>query len=1599
MKQSMANLVPMRAVPRLDTGTLGYCLSVLILTTTGGLLLAQSPGRTPVYGRNPVTPSNTGGVKALAAPKGESDDDTPLNYNRAFPLPPGVKPKLPFKPISAPIILPGAIQTGQAFEGIDFLGSSCGCLPPDTDAAVGNNYVVEAVNVQLRVFDKTTGNILLDEPLATLFGASTGGDPYVVYDDTANRWYVSAFDSTDTGLFLAVSKDSNPLDGFLTTYHLDQVGGFPDYQKMGYNKDAIFIAYNDYGSASGNAAIAAIDKAAALSGTLTYYVSSPQPQYRAMPPAQMHGDTTGGIEWFVSTDGTDSGGNTIRVTKMVNYLSSSPTFTYTSLPVTQYGQASFAEQPGGTVTVFPNTTTTQVHYRHGHLVTAMASAQAGDGFVYPKGLYYQVDISGGTPALLKQGVIDPGTGVAVQMASADEDAGGILGLTWMESSISEYLSMWVGSVDQSGTLTASVAAPGGGFFTANNRIGDYSTIVIDSADNSTFWAANEYIGPDGDTDFWRTHITSFSVGMAVSTTTPANGAIVATPPTQYIIGFNAPYDPSAVNFAGVSVNGFAASSFTPIDNHTISVKFAANPVTTQGLQHFNVAAGTVKRLSDGNPLAAYTSTFRYDQLRMQVVSTVPANGSVATLPLTSMVVTLNEACDPTSVDTSDLALSVGSVKSVQVVDTKTIKFLLSGITVEGTLYFAIPAGAFTDGYGNPSLPYQGSVTLDYDTVALPLPLAAQKPAGALIYKTGYNGNIFPKGDTDTFTLQLDPGQTITVIVQPIDPSLQPMVTLNGNGFGSGATAPAPNKAAVIQTVQTAGALWGNTAPMTYKITVGGAAKTTGHYNVVVVLNAAAELEEYDGPSDDSRATAQSLEGSFITLDSTAQVPQRGAVFGNIKPGIQAGDAWVSVRSFGFFGGNVVRYNANGDLVQTIDNPAFANGVISDIELGPGENVYVALCTDFTSPTVKGAILKFDLNGKLLANIPVPDDPANIGYLYPFGFDVAPDGTLWVAQLNAGNVVHLDATGNLIASYGVGLQPQDVSVNPSGKVFISFLEFNTFTPAVLLLDPSNGNVTDFSLSVFNPVELNATPDGGLWLGDIFDALKLDNTGAPTLQIFEYPVLDAQQDPSGGPWIAEFFNGLTKYDASGNFLFQRFPPDGYPLGVAVAGIDSTDPLPPQPTDYYSFSLKPGQTATLVLTIQQGSTATAQFQDPSGNVIAQGIAASSQDWVTPIYTAAMGGTYYVKITGDAQYNLVVLRNSDFNLGGSSSIATAQPLIAPSASVAHRALGYVASGSVDFSGGFGNADGLMANGSATFLGNLGRLTDGGFGEAGSIFTTYRVGVAEFSTTFTFSIVPGTLPMADGLTFTLQGDSPSELGPSGGGLGYGPDNPFASPGIRKSVAVKFDIYDNAGEGIDSTGLFTDGHSPTIALAPPDVVVDLTGTGIDLSSQDLFQVNLNYDGATLTATIVDTVTHASAGQTYSIDIPGQVGDQTGFVGFTGGTGGLASIQDIHAWTYTSSQAVADFYRVQLVGNKTVFISTSTPAGGAGQFVNGLDPMLWLFDHNGNQVAVDDNSADGRNAKITYKVLPGAGGDYYIAIAPSTATPKPTRGEYILMQSQ
>jgi fibronectin type 3 domain-containing protein len=215
-----------------------------------------------------------------------------------------------------------------------------------------------------------------------------------------------------------------------------------------------------------------------------------------------------------------------------------------------------------------------------------------------------------------------------------------------------------------------------------------------------------------------------------------------------------------------------------------------------------------------------------------------------------------------------------------------------------------------------------------------------------------------------------------------------------------------------------------------------------------------------------------------------------------------------------------------------------------------------------------------------------------------------------------------------------------------------------------------------------------------------------------------------------------------------------------------------------------------------------------------------------------------------------------------------------------------------LDLSAGFASAGSVLnLNGSAKIVGSILQLTNGQTQQSGSAFLARQLDITSWGTQFSFQLLN---PNADGFTFTIQGTSSSALGGSGGGLGYGSDHTGGNGGIPSSVAIKFDLYSNQGETNDSTGLYLNGAAPTNVGS-----IDLSKTGINLHSGHIFNVVMNYDGATLTVTITDTVTKASATQSYTVDIPSTVGGPTAYVGFTGGTGGLTATQNILNWTYTN----------------------------------------------------------------------------------------------------
>ncbi len=192
--------------------------------------------------------------------------------------------------------------------------------------------------------------------------------------------------------------------------------------------------------------------------------------------------------------------------------------------------------------------------------------------------------------------------------------------------------------------------------------------------------------------------------------------------------------------------------------------------------------------------------------------------------------------------------------------------------------------------------------------------------------------------------------------------------------------------------------------------------------------------------------------------------------------------------------------------------------------------------------------------------------------------------------------------------------------------------------------------------------------------------------------------------------------------------------------------------------------------------------------------------------------------------------------------------------------------------------------NGNAKLDGAKLQLTNGSEFEDGSAWYATPVSVASFTTDITFQL---TNAVGDGFTFAIQSVGPHALGSGGAGLGYA--------NLPLSVGLKIDLHNNAGEGPESTGLYTKGAVPMGTTGS----VSLTSSGIDIHSGDPMTLHLVYNGTTLTMTLTDTVTKVSFTHAFTVNIPSIVGKSTAYVGFTGASGGLGADQEILNWSYSN----------------------------------------------------------------------------------------------------
>ena len=149
------------------------------------------------------------------------------------------------------------------------------------------------------------------------------------------------------------------------------------------------------------------------------------------------------------------------------------------------------------------------------------------------------------------------------------------------------------------------------------------------------------------------------------------------------------------------------------------------------------------------------------------------------------------------------------------------------------LTLTLPAGAFTDQYGVPNARVHRHYIIDIVSEPYPTRWRSKPPAGSLIYDPSITGAHRLAGNTDTYTLPLAAGQTLST-----RPDCRPEPDRPGHSRGprwgppsARATGASPGATVVLESAPIA-------TDGTYSLIVGSAGGTSGNYTLQAILNAA-----------------------------------------------------------------------------------------------------------------------------------------------------------------------------------------------------------------------------------------------------------------------------------------------------------------------------------------------------------------------------------------------------------------------------------------------------------------------------------------------------------------------------------------------------------------------------------------------------------------------------------------------------------------------------------------------------------------------------------------------------------------------------------------
>ncbi len=478
--------------------------------------------------------------------------------------------------------------------------------PPDTNGDVGQTHYVQYINLGWIVLNKSDGSVAAGPFAGNTFWQGFGGvcetlnagDPIVLYDQMAGRWFFSQFTGTsvtDGHQCVAVSDGEDPTGPYTLYDFVVSPGGFNDYPHFGVWEDGYYLITHEFtnpGLSFTGVNLTVLDRQAILAGDpgagfvqFTSPTSGDALEFGTLP-ANLEGPATppSGTCGYL-THATDAeafgvpGSDRIRFweacidfntpsNSTLNQISS------INIPSIDINLCGFSRdcipQPGTSQRLDPNAANTMYRFNTRYfpgegvlkgVVTRNVDVGGDRAGVFWAGV--DINISSNATSISEGGdtigVIDFNDGLNRWMGSASLDQDGNIGIGYTRGNASSFPSIYytvheVG-VDPAGSVqTESVCVNGTGSTTTANRWADYASTSMDPVDNCTFWHTNEYVETTGSRQ-WNTRVCSFSIpscGGTPPVNNPPNAAFTSNC-TDLSCSFNASgssdSDGSIVNYS------------------------------------------------------------------------------------------------------------------------------------------------------------------------------------------------------------------------------------------------------------------------------------------------------------------------------------------------------------------------------------------------------------------------------------------------------------------------------------------------------------------------------------------------------------------------------------------------------------------------------------------------------------------------------------------------------------------------------------------------------------------------------------------------------------------------------------------------------------------------------------------------------------------------------------------------------------------------------------------------------------------------------------------------------------------------------------------